>query len=126
MLFKKARKFQATLSPRGAGSIGPPGDTSASGAVLPTPSGSNALPELNISRSDRSISVMEFLVPRNTNLQSKQKAPLASIDNVIDLPATESESVIGGVIVHVRPAIDTTPPSQIPPQDSLSLDEFMK
>ena len=91
------------------------GDLTASGA-----------PQLNISRSDRSISVMEFLVPRNTNLQSKQKAPLASIDNVIDLPATESESVIGGVIVHVRPAIDTTPPSQIPPQDSLSLDEFMK
>ena len=83
--------------------------------------GSNSLPELNISRSDRNISMMEFLVPRNTNLQSKhQKAPLASIDNVIDVPATESESVIGGVIIHVRHAIDTTPPSQIPPQDSLS------
>ena len=83
---------QATLTPRGAGSIGP-GDPNASGAVLPTPSGSNALPQLNVSRSDRSISVMEFLVPRNTNLQSKQKAPLASIDNVIDPSATESELV---------------------------------
>ena len=98
------------MAPRGAGLIGPGGPT-ASGA------GSNVPSQLNISRSDRSISMLEFLVPRRTNLQFKQHPPLTPIENIIDPQAPKQDPVIGGVILHVRPAVDTTPPSQIPSQD---------
>ena len=83
-----------------------------------TPADNNPPSELNISGSDHSISVLGLLVSRSTKLHSKQQSPLTSIENVIDPPAPEPESdpVIRGVIVHVRPAIDTTLPSQIPPQ----------
>ena len=99
------------MTPRGAGPIGP-GDPAASGAVLPTPAGNNPPSELP-SRSDRSISVLEFLVSRGTNLQSKQQPPLTSNENVINPPTPKPNPVIGGVIIHVKPAVDNILPSQI-------------
>ena len=95
------------MPPNGAGLIEPGGPT-ASGA------GSNVPSKQNISGSDRSVSILEFLVPRRTNLQSKQQPPMTPIENVIDPQAPKQDPVIGGVIIHVRPAVDTAPPSQIP------------
>ena len=98
---------QAPLIPRSAGPIGP-GDCIASGAVVPTPT------QLNISGSDRSISIVEFLASRSTNLQSKQQPVLTSIENVINPSTPKPNPVIGGVIIHVKPAVDNILPSQIP------------
>ena len=97
---------QASLIPRSAGPI-VPGDCHVSGAVLPTPT------QLNIPGSDCSISVLEILAPRSTNLQSKQQSPLTSIENVINPPTPKPNPVIGGVIIHVKPAVDNILPSQI-------------
>ena len=99
---------EASMPPKGAVLIGPGGPT-ASGA------GSNVPSRQNISGSDRSISILEFLVPRRTNLQSKQQPPLTSNENVINPPTPKTNPVIGGVIIHVKPAVDNILPSQIPP-----------
>ena len=65
--------------------------------------------------------MLEFLASRGTNLRSKLRPPLTSIGNVIAPPAPEppSDPVIGGVIVHVKPFVDTTLPSQDSPQGSI-------
>ena len=99
---------QASLIPRSAGPI-EPGDCTAGGAVLPTPT------QVNIRRSDCSISVLEILAPRSTNLQFKKQPPLTSIENVINPPTPKPNPVIGGVIIHVKPAVNNILPSQIPP-----------
>ena len=104
------------MNPRGAGSIGP-GDPTASGAVLPTPSGSNALPQLNISRSDHSISILELLAPKHNNLRCKHQPPLKLAENDVDPQVSQPDPAIGGVIIYVRPAIGAT---SNPSQDPLS------
>ena len=66
-------------------------------------------PDNSVSADD--ISVLEFLASRGTNLQSKQQTPLTSIRNVI-APHAPEPMVTGGVIVHVKPYVDTTLPSK--------------
>ena len=87
--------------------------------ALPDPASINApsLPENSVSDRNSNISVLEFIA-RGTNLRSKQRPPLTSIGNVIAPPAQEppADPVIGGVIVHVKPPIDTALLSQDSPQ----------
>ena len=63
----------------------------------------------------------EFLASSDTKLRSKQRPPLTSIGNVIAPPAPEppSDPVTGGVIVHVKPYVDTALPSQDSPQGTI-------
>ena len=62
--------------------------------------------------------MMEFLASRGTKLQAKQRPPLTSIGNVIAPPPPEppADPVTGGVIVNIKPSIDTALPSQDSPQ----------
>ena len=71
-------------------------------------------PDNSVSADD--ISVLEFLASRGTNLQSKQRCPLTSIGDVTT-PHTLEPMVTGGVIVHVKPYVDTTQPSKKSSQD---------
>ena len=86
-------------------------DLTASGA------GSNIPPQLNISRSDHSISILELLAPKHNNLRCKHQPPLKLVENAIDPQVIKPDPAIGGVIIHVRPAIGATP---YPSQDPLS------
>ena len=66
-------------------------------------------PDNSVSADD--ISVLEFLASRRTNLQTIQQPPLTSIGNVTASQAPEPMAT-GGVIVQVKPYIDTALPSQ--------------
>ena len=97
-----------------------PEDPNAGATAPPDPSGINAPSQLDNSGSDHSasISIFELLASRGNNLLSKQRPPLPPIENVIETPSTEPQpdpAPGGGVIVHVKPAVDTA----IPPQDLL-------
>ena len=87
------------------------GDFTASGA------GSNIPPQLNISRSDHSISILELLAPKHNNIRCKHQPPLKLVENVIDSQVIKPDPAIGGVIIYVRPAIGAT---SNPSQDPLS------
>ena len=87
------------------------GDLTASGA------GSNIPPQLNISRSDHSISILELLAPKHNNIRCKHQPPLKLVENVIDPQVIKPDPAIGGVIIHVKPAIGATP---YPSQDQIS------
>ena len=96
---------EAFVTPRCAG------DLTASGA------GSNIPPQLNISKSDHSISLLELLAPKHNNLRCKHQPPLTLAENDIDPQVPQPDPAIGGVIIYVRPAIGAT---SNPSQDPLS------
>ena len=86
-------------------------DPTVNAAILSEHVGINAASRPDNPVSTDNISVLEFLASRGTNLQSKQRCPLTSIGDVTTPHALEP-MVTGGVIVHVKPYVDTTLPSK--------------
>ena len=89
------------------------GGLTTNAAVPLEPVSINAVSQPDNSVSADDISVLEFLASRGTKLQSKQRTPLTSIGNVT-APHAPEPMVTGGVIVHVKPYVDTALPSQDP------------
>ena len=112
-LIFKFSQANRTLSPAGLLSVR---DPTANAAVLSEHVGINAASRPDNPVSTDNISVLEFLASRGTNLQSKQRCPLTSIGDVTT-PHTLEPMVTGGVIVHVKPYVDTTQPSKESSQD---------
>ena len=102
--FLNSSQTTCTLRPAGPLEVG---GLTANAAALLEPS----QPDNSVSADD--ISVLELLASRGTNLQSKQRTPLTSIGNVT-APHAPEPMVTGGVIVHVKPYVDTALPSQDP------------
>ena len=102
-----------TLRPAGLVEVG---GLTTNAAVPLEPVSINAASQPDNSVSADDISVLEFLASRGTNLQSKQRCPLTSIGDVTT-PHTLEPMVTGGVIVHVKPYVDTTQPSKESSQD---------